>query len=227
MARYAIYTIPPTDSALWRLGSSILGYDAATGLDAPFPDDPIFADPLSLAWSAEPRRYGFHATLKAPFRLAEGRTEAMLAAEMAEFARSRAPFALDLTLAPVGHFLALIANDPPPALQALADDCVRHFDPFREPISAADRERRHPDHLIQRQVENLDTWGYPFVFDDFLFHMTLTGALEPDDRHRLEPVLRSLLQDTPLGVKIDAIALFRQDEDEGRFLVHDRFAFAG
>ena len=57
--------------------------------------------------------------------------------------------------------------------------------------------------------------------------MTLTGALEPDDRHRLEPVLRSLLQDTPLGVKIDAIALFRQDEDEGRFLVHDRFAFAG
>ncbi len=195
MPRFAIYTMPPADSALWKLGSSILGYDAVSGLDVPFPDDPIFADPLSLAWSAEPRHYGFHATLKAPFRLAEDRTPDELIAEMGRFARGRPAVDLDLTLAPVGHFLALVAVDPPRGLQQLADDCVRHFDPFREPLTAADRERRHPDQLIQRQVENLDTWGYPFVFDDFQFHMTLTGSLDPADRHRLEPVLRALLAD--------------------------------
>jgi putative phosphonate metabolism protein len=226
MPRFAIYAIPPTESELWKLGSSILGYDAVTGLDVPFPDDPIFADPLSLAWSAEPRRYGFHATLKAPFRLAEDRTMDELVAEMDRFARGRPSVHLDLTLAPVGHFLALVAVDPPPGLQALADDCVRHFDPFREPLTAADRERRHPDRLIQRQVENLDTWGYPFVLDDFQFHMTLTGALDNADRHRLEPVLRTLLQTVPLNLRIESLALFRQDADDGRFVVHDSFPFA-
>lgn len=227
MPRYAIYAMPPNDSPLWQLGSSILGYDADSGLDVAFPDDPLFADPLSLAWSAEPRRYGFHATFKAPFRLAEGRTADALVTDLEGFARNRASVQLDLTLSPVGHFLALTAVDPPSSLRALADDCVRHFDPYREPMSPADRERRHPDALIQRQVDNLDTWGYPFVFDDFQFHMTLTGALEPDDRHKLEPVLRGLLKDVPLTFAIDSFALVRQDDPEGRFVIEARFPFAG
>ena len=227
MPRYAIYAMPPTDSPLWRFGSSVLGYDAETGGDVPFPDHPIFADPLSLAWSAEPRRYGFHATLKAPFRLADGRSAEALADDLTAFARARDPLTLDLTLAPVGHFLALVPADPPSSLRALADDCVRHFDFYREPLSPEDRERRHPDALIQRQVENLDTWGYPFVFDDFQFHMTLTGGLDPDDRHKLEPVLRELLKGLPLSFVIDSLALVRQDDPEGRFVVQNRFPFAG
>lgn len=226
MTRYAIYAMPPTDSALWAIGSSVLGYDAASGLDVPFPDHPIFADPLSLAWSAEPRRYGFHGTLKAPFRLAEGRSEADLVAELQGFASVRHSIPLDLTLAPVGHFLALVDPEPPPALRQLADDCVRHFDPFREPLSPEDRERRHPDALIQRQVDNLDTWGYPYVFDDFQFHMTLTGSLDVADRHRLEPVLRELLGAVSLRLTLDALALFRQDDAEGRFVVCGRMPFA-
>ena len=225
MTRYAIYAMPPLDSPLWRLGSSILGYDAATGLDVPFPDHPVFADPLSLAWSAEPRVYGFHATLKAPFRLAEGRDADALVDALTDFATPRNSFDLDLTLAPVGHFLALVTPATPAALTALADDCVRHFDPFREPLSPSDRERRHPENLIERQVENLDTWGYPYVFDDFQFHMTLTGSLEPEDRHRIEPVLRVLLLDVPLTVTIDAVTLFRQDDPTGRFVVQQRFPF--
>jgi putative phosphonate metabolism protein len=225
MTRYAIYAMPGPETGLWQLGSSILGYDAMTGSDVPFPDDPLFADPLSLAWSAAPRQYGFHATLKAPFRLAEGRTAGMLANELADFCRARRAISLDLTLAPVGHFLALVAPDAPPALSKLADDCVRHFDPFREPLTPADRERRRPDTLIERQVENLDTWGYPFVFEDFQFHMTLTGALDTEDRHKLEPVLRDLLRTVPLSLTLDSLALFRQDTSDSRFVVQDRFPF--
>ena len=225
MTRYAIYAMPATDTPLWKVGCSVLGYDAATGLDVPFPDHPAFADPLSLAWSAEPRRYGFHATLKAPFTLAEGVGSGDLKAEARAFAAARTPFAVDLTLAPVGHFLALVVPEPPAELGQLAEACVRHFDPFRAPLTPADRERRHPDQLIERQVENLDTWGYPYVFDDFQFHMTLTGSLEPDDRHRIEPVLRDLLASVPLRLTIDRIALFRQDDPEGRFVVDEQFPF--
>ena len=226
MIRYAIYAAPPADSELARLGSAILGYDAYTGLDAPFPDDPAFADPVSLAWSAAPRQYGFHATLKAPFRLAEHATADQLREELRGFAASRRPFTLDLTLAPVGHFLALVPVDPPADLQALADDCVRHFDPYRAPLSPADRERRHPDALIERQVENLDTWGYPFVLDDFQFHMTLTSSLDPDERRKVEPLLRNLLSTVSLTVPVDAVLLFRQDGNEARFVVDERFPFA-
>jgi putative phosphonate metabolism protein len=225
MTRYAIYAMPPTDSPLWKLGSSILGYDAVTALDVPFPDQPLFHDPLSLAWSAEPRRYGFHATLKAPFKLAEGRSEKMLIAELASFAMGRPCFSLDLTLAVIGHFLALVAVDPPLALQVLADACVSHFDPFREPMTPEDRERRHPENLIQRQVENLDTWGYPYVFDDFQFHMTLTGSLDHADRLKVEPVLRDLLSQISLRMPIDSVALLRQDDPNGRFVVRQRFSF--
>ena len=227
MTRYAIYAMPATDSELWDLGSSILGYDAVTGRDVPFPDHPIFHDPLSLAWSAEPRRYGFHATLKAPFHLAEGCDAADLQTDLAAFSKGRKPFTLDLTLAVVGHFLALVSIAPDPAIEALAADCVRHFDPYRAPLTPEDRERRHPETLIQRQVENLDTWGYPYVFDDFQFHMTLTGAMEPADRHRLEPVLRDLLAKVPLRFTIDALSLFVQPDREGRFLVVERFPFGG
>jgi hypothetical protein len=76
-------------------------------------------------------------------------------------------------------------------------------------------------------VENLDTWGYPYVFDDFQFHMTLTGAMEPADRHRLEPVLRDLLAKVPLRFTVDALSLFVQPDREGRFLVVERFPFGG
>ena len=226
MTRYAIYAMPSADSPLWALGSSILGYDAVTGLDADFPEDPLFEDPLSLAWSAEPRRYGFHATLKAPFELAEGRTDLQLRAELTDFAQGHHPVAFDLKLAVVGHFLALVPSTTSAGLQKLADDCVRHFDPFRAPMTPEDRERRHPDALIERQVENLDTWGYPYVFDDFLFHMTLTSDLDAADRHRLEPVLQRLLATVPLRLTIDALSLVVQHDPEGRFTVADRFAFA-
>ncbi|MDX7950158.1 DUF1045 domain-containing protein [Lichenihabitans sp. Uapishka_5] len=227
MTRYAIFATPGADSELWQLGSSVLGYDAVTGLDVPFPEHPLFHDPLSLAWSAEPRRYGLHATLKAPFALAEGRTATQLRDALAAFAATRHPVAIDLTLSVVGHVLALVPAEPLEPLQHLADDCVRHFDPFRAPLTAEDRERRHPEGLIERQVESLDTWGDPYVFDDFQFHLPLTGDLDPADRHRLEPVLRGLLAAVPLRLTVDAVSLVAQEDPEGRFKARDRFAFAG
>ena len=227
MPRYAIYFAPRTASPLWDFGCSVLGFDAESFADVPYPDDPLFADPAVLGWTAAPRRYGFHATLKAPFHLASGRDAEDLAGTLAVFTEGRIPFDVDLKLARFRDFLALVPEEPVPALDRLAEDCVRVFDPFRAPLTPADRERRHPDRLSPQERENLDRWGYPFVFDDFRFHMTLSGPVDPGEAPWLEPVLRDLFAAVPARVAVDGVALFRQDDPEGRFRVERRFPFRG
>jgi putative phosphonate metabolism protein len=227
MARYAIYYMPHEQSPLSLFGCSVLGYDAVSGTDVPYPDDPVFLEPAALGWTAAPRRYGFHATLKPPFKLAVGCSIEDLMAHLAAFAADQRTFQVDLKLADLDHFIALVPIDAPPALRRLADDCVRDFDRYRAPLSAADRERRHPDRLSPSELENLDRWGYPHVFEDFRFHMTLTGPLETDARVQLEPVLRAMFERVPQTASIDAIALLRQGDDEqDRFVVQARFPFA-
>lgn len=225
MTRYAIYYAPHGGSALARFGASLLGYDATTGAESEPPDHPLFHDPLSLGWTAAPRRYGFHATLKAPFHLAEHRTAGELEGAIQEFAAGQASFPVTMTLGLMRSFLALVPAEPSPAMDDLAAACVRRFDLFRAPLSPEDRERRHPEQLTAAQVEALDEWGYPFVLDNFQFHMTLTGPLEPRDRARLEPVLRDMLAEVPLTTTVDALCLFRQESANARFILQRRFSF--
>ena len=68
--RYAIYYAPSVDDPLWRFGSQCIGYDALTGADSEVPQTAAIPRQDWLAWTQEPRRYGFHGTLKAPFHLA-------------------------------------------------------------------------------------------------------------------------------------------------------------
>lgn len=224
MKRYAIYYAPQEHSPLWQFGCSVLGFDAASFRDVEYPSHAVFQDPAALAWTAAPRRYGFHATLKAPFHLAEGRTEDALKAKLATFAGDRRSFELPLKLATFENFIALVAAEPSPGIERLADDCVRDFDDFRAPLTAAERERRHPDRLEPAQLEKLDRWGYPFVFEDFRFHMTLTGEIPLEDQIRLGPVLEELFGLVPPSTTIDALSLFVQDGD-GRFRIVGRYPF--
>ncbi len=225
MKRFAIYYAPHSNSPLWEFGSSVLGFDAAAFMDVEYPSHSLFQSASALTWTAGPRRYGFHATLKAPFRLAPGRGEQELAARLESFSSERRPFSLRLKLGEVRDFLALVPAEPYPGIDRLADDCVRAFDEFRAPMTAAERERRRPDRLQRREVENLDRWGYPFVFADFRFHMTLTGEISPDDRFRLVPVLEDMLPLVPPETAIDALALFIQNDPESRFRLAARYPF--
>lgn len=180
--RYAIYFVPAAETALYRFGSAVLGYDAYTGDDVPFPATaaPDWPDRIR-----EPRVYGFHATLKPPFRLADGASFAELATAFDAFAKSQSAIDVGpLQVRAIGAFIALMPVAPCPALDALAAACVRHFDCFRAPMNGQERERRLAASLTQRQTHNLERWGYPYVFDDFRFHMTLTGPLADDARAR-------------------------------------------
>ena len=78
--RYAIYYAAAPGSELDRFGANLLGYDAWSGEDLPFPDGVAERMPDWRDLTQDPRKYGFHATLKAPLMLAENKTEAELVA---------------------------------------------------------------------------------------------------------------------------------------------------
>lgn len=189
-ARYAIYFVPAAETALYQFGAAVLGYDAYTGRDTPYirAVDPGWPDRV-----CEPRVYGFHATLKPPFRLATDLSAVELQAEFGAFARSQARIVAGrLGVRALGSFVALVLETNCAAIDTLASECVRHFDRFRAPINQEERARRLNAPLTERQKVHLDRWGYPYVFDDFRFHMSLTGPSPVDDR---APVLRRLTEE--------------------------------
>lgn len=227
--RYAIYAAPRAESPLWGFGSQVLGYDAATGADVPQTPLAGFEGPDWHALTEDPRRYGFHGTLKAPFRLAEGCDEAGLQGALDAFGAGRAPARLDrLAVTAIGRFIALCPEGRPPALHALADAAVEAFEPFRAPLNAAEVAKRKPERLSDRQRAHLDRWGYPYVFEEFRYHMTLTGQVPPE---RLDAVKAALteayapLADHPFV--IDALVLFRQSAPTERFRIVSRHPLRG
>lgn len=226
--RYALYYAPAVDSALWRFGCATLGYDAFSG------EDVSFAVPAGCngeTWpqlTAEPRRYGFHATLKAPFELGQGRGEGPLRSFAQQLAAGLAAVPLaGLTVAALGRFVALVPAEPSPALQKLAFDIVQAFEPFRAPLGAADLQRRLASPLTPAERAYLEAYGYPYVGEAFRFHMTLTGALPADEVPAIASALTAAhAQAVPPGpIPIDRLVVFRQDDRAGRFRVIDSFPF--
>ena len=224
--RYAIYYAPAADSPLWRFGSATLGYDAVTGEDLPFAVPPGCEAAGWAARTEEPRRYGFHATLKAPFELAAGRSENQLRAFAHNCAAGQMAVPLaGLQVTALGSFIALTPSAPSEALQRLAFALVQAFEPFRAPLSQADLARRLKSPLTPAHRAYLEAYGYPYVGDEFRFHMTLTGSLAQDEVAATKAALASAhAAAVPSGpVSIDRIALFRQETRESRFRLLDSF----
>jgi putative phosphonate metabolism protein len=223
--RYAIYYVPPTGSGLDRFGAHLLGYDAFNGEDIVFPDDILKQAPDWHDLTSDPRKYGFHATLKAPMSLADGKTEADLLAACAAFAATPRPIpVIRPVVGSISGFIAVVPAEPPPELIRLAADCVSEFDSFRAPLSEADRARRNPSQLTPVHREQLDRWGYPYVMDDFRFHMTLTGRLGAERREPLLKMLADRFAALQLSaLPIDRIAVFRQENAASRFRIVDHW----
>ena len=135
-----------------------------------------------------------------------------------------------MKLARLGHFLALVPAEPCVPLQGLAEACVRELHDCAAPLPPSEIERRSRGGLSPRQAEMLALWGYPYVMDEFVFHLTLTGRLDglPDERvmelmeHAqswFAPVLRD-------GLLIDAVSWFVEDAPGADFRWVQRFGFA-
>jgi Protein of unknown function (DUF1045) len=212
--RHAIYLAPPRGSALARFGADWLGWDPEAGEERTAAPVPALAA-VQARIAEVPRRYGFHATLKAPFHMVEGRTAAELDAAAAALAAARPAFSLTLRVAAVGRFVALLAQDPPQALAALEADCVTGLDRFRAPLARAEIASRGP--LDPGAAAHLARWGYPWVLDRFRFHMTLTGPLAPAEAATVRDALADALAPIlAVPMPVDALCRFAGAPD-GRF----------
>ncbi len=219
VARVAIYYAPPPQDPLTPLSSSWLGRDPV--INAPVPQPSL--DGIS-EMTAEPRLYGFHATLKPPMRLAEGADWCGLVAAVRAMAAEIAPFSLPpLVVADLYGFLALRESTPCPPLQALADACVERVDSFRAPTSDDELARRRRAKLSAEQDAMLVRWGYPYVFGTWFFHMTLTRRLSDTEKAVVLPVADAWFEPV-LSVprRVEDICLFTQTTPGAAFTLAER-----
>jgi putative phosphonate metabolism protein len=229
-ARYAIYFVPEEQSDLYRCGSAIIGYDCYAGRAVDFPDA-LKCDALDWdQFTNEPRRYGFHATLKAPFPLRQPHPEAQLVDALHNFARHREPVRVAKpTVRLLRDFIAVVPSEPVPPLDALAASCTTCFDSYRAPMSPQERDRRMAAGLSDRQIENLDRWGYPYALSDFRFHMTLTGKVEEPQHKTALALLNSCVQRMggDRAFLIDRLTLVKQDSPQAFFKIVSQAVLGG
>lgn len=221
MTRYAIYYAPP-EGAFAEAAARWLGWDVQRARAVAQPDIPGLADD-----TAEPRRYGFHGTVKPPFRLAQGADRQGLARAVAGLAARLAPVEMPgLQLVNLQGFLALIPRGDTAPLQALAAQVVRDLDPFRATLTAAEMARRRPDRLTPRQQHLLGQYGYPFVMEQFQFHLTLTGRLQMDRAPELARLAQAHFAGlVPQPFRLADLCLCCEDLT-GRFSVLHRYALS-
>ncbi len=221
--RYALFYTPT--GPLADVGAQWLGWDSGTGRALPCPEI-VNIDVASITQT--PRKYGLHGTLKAPFRLAKGCDLTQLQDAAGIFAAEQAAFGIGaVSLQYRSGFVALRPRTQNVALQDFAAAAVTEFDPFRAPLTDADISRRRKAKLTARQDQQMLDWGYPFIFDDFHFHLTLTGRLDAAEAAQVITALAPRLEDiVPDPFLIDAITLMGQDA-EGIFHQIHRYALTG
>lgn len=219
--RFAIYYLPP-DGALAEFGAAWLGWDAIRGAAAVQPVVPGLDDVTMT-----PRKYGFHGTLKPPFRLARGTSAEALAKAVAMMAQDCAPAVAEgLALRRLGRFLALTPEGDQTGIARVAATCVEVLDPFRAPTGAAELARRRKAGLTDRQDDYLVRWGYPYVMEEFRFHLTLTGRLEPETIDHWTAIAKAHLPPLPHPFAMEEVALVGERPD-GCFELIQRYALAG
>ncbi len=225
MKRFAVYYAPRPGAFADRT-ARWLGWDPVLGQALPQPELPGIADPAAI--TVEPRRYGFHGTIRAPFRLAEGLDADQLRDSVARLAARLAPVSCTgLALETLHGFLVLTPQGCEAALLELGAQVVEETNPLRAPLTEAEIARRQPQRLSPRQRELLDRWGYPFVMEEFRFHLTLTDRLPADQVGPVATALKAHFTPVlPQPFVIEDLCLFGEDAS-GRFHLLHRYALTG
>ena len=223
-ARVGIYYCPREDDPLFAAGAAWLGRDPFLGCPVAQPALPGIEEV-----TADARGYGFHATLKPPFRLAPGMTWAALMAAVDGLAGELEPFDLPrLSVQDVHGFLALRETEASAPLRALADSWVERLDRFRAPPSEAELARRRRSNLSPAHEAMLTRWGYPYVFEEWFFHMTLTRRLAAEAHAVWRPEAeRFFAAAVAMPRRVTDICLFTQSGPGAAFAIAERVALRG
>jgi len=208
--RYAIYFCPRTDSQLGRFGADWLAMDEFHSV------------------TQTPRRYGFHGTLKPPFRLAARATHDQLVDAVCVLASSIKPFIVDgFDIKTIGNFIALVPRSVPSQLPDLANRCVRAIDTFRAPPDRDELTRRRRSNLTPAQDQLLMQWGYPYVMDEFRFHLTLTEEIDASARELILPKITHLAAKALGPYQFDDICLVMEPTLGAQFELLSRYPLGG
>jgi len=189
MIRLALYYVPDPASPLALAAASWLGRDERSGNFLGQPAIPSLTGARLREMTRAPFHYGFHGTIKPPFQLAPGISRERVMKQLEEFAAGQKKFALPpLELGCMDNFFCLRPKVKCQELNTLAERAVRDFDHFRKPPSAEELQRRRGAGLSAGQEAMLTAWGYPYVMEEFRFHLTLTGRI-------CDPLERSILKE--------------------------------
>jgi putative phosphonate metabolism protein len=226
--RFALYYAPPRESAWWQAGCAWLGRDPETGLKLAQPQPAGLAQPLE-ALTIAPRRYGWHGTLVPPFRLAPGVTPEALFAAAEQWALRQARFEANVEAATLGRFVALRPADEAgeTALRELAASALRALGSLRAAQTPAELAKRLDAPLTPRQRAYVEEWGYPYVFEEFRFHMTLSDSLKDAQTcAHLVDAWNAQMRDVP-ALPVEGAALFVEPQPGAPFALWRRLPFAG
>lgn len=223
--RCAITYVPAIDDPLTQKAAAWLGRDSYSGMPARIMVEGLTAGDHSFL-TALPRRAGFHATLKPPFTLEDGHSVHDLDRRLKQYSPRLEPVDMELRIELLDTFFALVPVCPSPALDRIAANIVAEFDGFRRPMSADDLERRSATRYNKAQLGNLNKWGSPFVFDQFRFHMTLTGPVDRPEREHVGLVLHRYFGSAAIPVTVNRLVLAVQEETHEPFGIHSAHPFA-
>jgi putative phosphonate metabolism protein len=225
--RCAVYFVPDPASAWWQAGSQWLGRCAATGQSMAQPTLAGIAAADQWAATAEPRRYGWHATLKAPFKIMAGENLKSVMTALHDLAKTLPAFDLPaLHISTEGGFMALRPKGDVSQIKSTAAACVTAMHRFAQPLSEADLARRRLAPLTPEQDQLLLQWGYPYVLDAFEFHLSLTGRLDgmgDADKAAWQQAAQSHFAHLPM-CRFDRLALFVEPERGADFQLFDQVA---
>ncbi|HUA79524.1 MAG TPA: DUF1045 domain-containing protein [Dyella sp.] len=210
--RYAVYFCPADGSALDALGREWLSAEY-------LPD--IATDRLR-ALTVNVRRYGWHATLCAPFALAESASYDALRREVAAIAQRTSVIDLPLHLDKLASFLALRPAADEQIVQTLAERCVRQLNALRAPNTETAWQRRAP-YLDGVELALFRQFGYPYVLDRYRFHMTVSAPADDTEERSIREWFAPSLA-TGLAARIDALALCCEKAPDQPFELIERIA---
>lgn len=166
--RYAIYFCPATGSPLAEFGRVWLA-QAPHAIDVPGIPSGRMQTLL-----ANVRRYGWHATIRAPFALDAGIAYEDLRDAVIALAQRFPTLTLPLQLERLAGFLALRPSGDSAAIDQLAAACLHALEPLRAPL-AEEVFCKHADGFDAVELGLLEQYGYPYVLDRYRFHMSLSA----------------------------------------------------
>jgi hypothetical protein len=212
--RYAIYFCPASDTALGRLGQDWLAASPHA------PELPGISTERRNALLVKVRRYGWHATIRAPFTPAADVGYDDVHRAVTSVAHACASFALPLHVHRLAGFLALRPCVDGVAPKQLATTSLKVLLPLCAPPSKETLDRRSVG-LDADEVALLQSHGYPYVLDRYRFHLTLSAPAIESEEQAMREWLGPRVAELP-SARVDALSICREVTPGGAFELIER-----